>query len=580
MPEPRARVLFLPELRRGHGIGHIVRSADLASRISGAALIIPGPESWNPTLHPRKRVLDIVGAISPRLQHVSDVDRGSDQLLVLDRREVSIAEMERFLERGPVLGLDLGGAGRPLASLLVDNIDRWQSHGPNSRRMDLLPLPRRRRSAPPRMQKPRVLLSLGGEDPGGSGPELAQTLRSAGYSIDHQSPVLGSAGKFDTSLRERMADYDVVVCGFGLTALQASAAGCRVLVVPLSRYHRRLAQSWGFAVADSARAVVRRLSEWDEAAEKRQWGAPPAGRGAEDLATADPEAGAAWLGSLVARGPHRCPVCGSCDGGVLARFPERTYRRCSSCGMLWMAYVGDSPVTYGPDYFGREYREQYGRSYLEDFADIEERGRNRLRWIAWLRGPLPAGSRVLDAGCAYGPFLQAASGLGLRPYGLDVSETSVTYVRAELGIPCVRSAIEDFDLQNSFGINSVDMVTLWYVIEHLADIRGALDRVRQMLPPGGLLAFSTPCGSGISARRDQRAFLENSPRDHFTIWEPRRVSAILNRCGFRVLGWRSTGHHPERFGRRAGPLRTALRMRASRVFRLGDTFEVLAERSG
>ena len=155
----------------------------------------------------------------------------------------------------------------------------------------------------------------------------------------------------------------------------------------------------------------------------------------------------------------------------------------------------------------------------------------------------------------------------------------MNYVREELGIPCVRSGIEDFNLQGSFGIRSVDLVTMWYVIEHLADLRGALSRVHQMLPSGGLLAFSTPSGSGISARKDHRAFLTNSPRDHFTIWEPRRAARILSRCGFRVLAWRSTGHHPERFGRRTGALAMNLRLGASRLLRLGDTFEVIAERS-
>lgn len=575
MPETAVRILFLPELRRGHGIGHIVRSAQLASRISGAALVLPDPEAWNPTLHPRDHVVRIAAAVSPGLPIVPDTSRASTDLLVLDRREVSIADMERFLEQGPVIGLDLGGAGRALASLLVDCIDRWQAHDPNLRRVDLLPLPRRKRSAPPRYRNPRVLVSLGGEDPADAGPGITTALRKAGYKVDSRSPVLRTAGSFDPGLPERLADYDVVITGFGLTALQARSAGCRVFVIPLTGYHRRLARGWGFASADNARTLLRELG-------KPGPDLPPSGTGEASLldGTTDPESGPTWLASLVPRGPFRCPVCETPGGTVIGRYPDRTYRRCPDCGMLWMSYLGDAPMSYGPDYFGREYREQYGRSYLEDFSAIEARGRDRLDWIAEVRGPVPAGSRILDLGCAYGPFLQAASGLGLRPYGVDVSAESVAYVRDQLGIPCVRGSVETFQPQDSFGISTFDMVTMWYVIEHLPDVGAALSRIHAMISPGGLLAFATPSGSGISARRDRDAFLARSPRDHFTVWEPRRSAAILRRFGFRLLAWRNTGHHPERFGASAGPVRTRLRLTASQWFRLGDTFEVIAERVG
>jgi hypothetical protein len=92
-----------------------------------------------------------------------------------------------------------------------------------------------------------------------------------------------------------------------------------------------------------------------------------------------------------------------------------------------------------------------------------------------------------------------------------------------------------------------------------------------------VLAFSTPSGSGISARRSLRRFLSASPADHFTIWTPRRTGPLLRRFGFRLERMQVTGHHPERF---PGRLPAGLLRPASRLLGLGDTFEAYAVKIG
>jgi hypothetical protein len=61
---------------------------------------------------------------------------------------------------------------------------------------------------------------------------------------------------------------------------------------------------------------------------------------------------------------------------------------------------------------------------------------------------------------------------------------------------------------------------------------------------------------------------------------------MLSRYGFRLARIRVTGHHPERFpglaGRlgRSGRLGRVVVLAASRLARLGDTFEAYAVRAG
>jgi len=264
--------------------------------------------------------------------------------------------------------------------------------------------------------------------------------------------------------------------------------------------------------------------------------------------------------------------------------PGRSYFRCEDCGMVYLTGFSENPISYDEQYFFAEYRAQYGRTYLEDFEHIAGMGRRRLEIIERLRrvrGATGSGAtaelRILDVGCAYGPFLSAVAGAGHAPYGMDVSAEAVAYIREQLGLPAMEGAAGSVRPDEHFSLPYFDVVTMWYVIEHLNALDEVFPWVADLLPPGGVLALSTPSLSGVSGRRDLRGFLEHSPRDHRTVWSPRIARRVLSRFGFTVRRIRSTGHHPERH--RLGealPLLRPLLLLWSRLFRLGDTFEVYA----
>jgi 2-polyprenyl-3-methyl-5-hydroxy-6-metoxy-1,4-benzoquinol methylase len=286
----------------------------------------------------------------------------------------------------------------------------------------------------------------------------------------------------------------------------------------------------------------------------------------------------AFFEGLRPTGDPRCPICATTVNPAVARFPKRTYLRCRGCGILYLIPFGMAARSYDESYFFEEYGRQYGRSYLEDFEAIKDMGRQRLRLVERL---LPKGGgppRLLDVGCAYGAFLQAAQEQGFAAEGLDISSQAVSYVSGRLGIPC---RAEDFASPAAAGrpTPGYDSLTLWYVIEHFRDTAAVLRRANRELRPGGVLAFGTPSAAGISARRSLRHYLQASPSDHFTVWSPGITAAVLGRFGFRLRRVRITGHHPERFpGRRALPV-GALAF-GSRLLGLGDTYEAYAVKIG
>jgi 2-polyprenyl-3-methyl-5-hydroxy-6-metoxy-1,4-benzoquinol methylase len=397
---------------------------------------------------------------------------------------------------------------------------------------------------------------------------------------------------------EKFADYGLVVTHFGVTAFEALHAGAAVILVSPSRYHEQLARTAGFISAGTGPAACRKLRALVYGRRVVKLGGLHSLRNIElrcrELAVHYLEGGGdlslgGLIGGFTPLLPSGCPVCGRAvrlEDPVLARFPERTYRRCRRCSLVYLERAAPPPVEYGIGYFFDSYKKQYGKTYLEDFPGLKKAGESRLRRIrqilAGSGGPRAAPERLLDIGCAFGPFLAAAAEAGFDPLGIDPSEEATAYVRDTLRIPVRRGIFPDAapgenGLEPGFAV-----ITLWYVIEHFRAPGEALAAIHRLLRPGGVLAFSTPSFSGISGRKSPPGFLRASPADHWTVWDPRRVRRILNSAGFTVKKTVITGHHPERFpvigrlleGRREPVYRVLMAL--SRILGWGDTFEVYA----
>ena len=187
-----------------------------------------------------------------------------------------------------------------------------------------------------------------------------------------------------------------------------------------------------------------------------------------------------------------------------------------------------------------------------------------------------SGFNLLDVGCAYGPFLIESENNGYIPDGVEIISDAVEYVRSKLGFLVYQGTYESIKSDKKY-----DVITMWYVIEHFADLKLVLTKVNKQLKLGGIFAFATPNSSGISAFKDKHLFFKNSPADHISVWNPKISNKILTRFGFKIRRFRITGHHAERFlpfPLFKTKLWYSIFVIISRIFGLGDTFEVYAEK--
>lgn len=585
-------ILFVPSVRRGNGSGHLVRCFGLASALGTRAAMFlsndPGPLSWSSDelrlAYPREMSsVRIIGELRSEARFT---------LVVLDNRATSAAELEHWARWGTVVAIDEGGEARGAAAYLVDILPRpWRQARlglpANLASLGYLALPTARREPPVSIK--RVLVSFGGEDPAGLADAFLHVAVGGGMvTADQITVVTGalsrSAVRFPgvtavgpvQDLKEKLRSYDLVVTQFGLTAFEAAWAGCAVLLLNPSAIHEELARAAGFmslGVRKPDLKILRRVildpAQLVQASRK----AAPGQR----LNLAE------RLMLLVPRHAGDCPVCGLRNGKAIYRAERKTYLECPACGLIRMAYFEARENPYAErSYFFEEYKAQYGRTYIEDIPSIRAVAAKRLAVIesvlARTRPAGHAGQSVLDVGCAYGAFVAEAQARGWNAVGSDLAPDAVEYVKSTYGVPAF---IADFAEPGADGLypRNLACLTMWYVVEHFDELARVLRRVASLMRRGGVFAFSTPSGSGVSARRNPAGFYERSPDDHFTIWSPATAPGILKRFGFEVQQIVVTGHHPERFAgvpADAKSLRYKVAMATSRLMGLGDTFECYA----
>jgi 2-polyprenyl-3-methyl-5-hydroxy-6-metoxy-1,4-benzoquinol methylase len=533
--------------------------------------------------------------------------------IIFDRFSTPPAEFEAAFSLAPLIALDEGGPLRDTFDFVFDILPSKPSLSrPNALYCGLLPLPSNRRPDFPQASllrdgPARVLVSFGGEDAAQLGAPSAAALRAAlphaeitliqsAYGEAAAVPAGVTVKAPEAGLRETLAGFDLVVTHYGLTAYEAAYARTAVLLVSPGKLHRLLGRAAGFFDAGLGGAGIKRLTRLL----KRPAFFETLVRSTEE--TAERYLGftqkstlAEYISDFDIYAFRTCPVCGRIVHSrrkIAARFPEQTFVVCPHCSMIIQNRIREPPIDYDTIYFFEMYKEQYGITYLEDFPNLIAMAKERIHIISKIRNDSRRMSTIamrrhtlLDIGCAYGAFLCAAQQEGFASFGIDASEEAVAYINKELDIPARMCHFPDDFTLHIFPKNCFDIVTMWFVIEHLQDVPTALKRARSLLRPGGVFAFSTPSASGVSARTCLPKFLERSPADHWSVWKPASVSRLLDRFGFTVKKIRITGRHPERFplvgrfAKNGTPLYFVL-FAISGIFKLGDTFEVYAVKSG
>jgi spore coat polysaccharide biosynthesis predicted glycosyltransferase SpsG/SAM-dependent methyltransferase len=541
-------------------------------------------------------------------QEIDDIRGLRPNLIFLDIMKTPIEFVRAIKEYSPVIALDDRGAGSeaatltmyslPLMKKMMSNLDsvKYLIFRPEIGNFD-------KYEYAPKVK--RILVSFGGVD----AANLSNIFVRIGKLSNARLEWVFVRGKFNqnrwsegdytelkagSSLFEEIARADLVVTSFGMTAYEALVIGTPVLLLNPSQYHEDLTAASGLfsslgvyqaptkKAADNTSALARdfaaRIADVDQLVEHAR-----AMKGQVDRQGA--ERMRLLIESILAFGrSEACAVCGKRMERALVRDSEKNIFHCEFCGLYNQQYFDPPSFVYENEYFGEDYAAQYGKTYLEDRENIERLGNARLGIINPLYEKMKkkynfSERNLLDAGCAYGFFLDLARDSGQwAVQGVETSKTASKYANESLILTVDTAGFLEADIPKE----KFHALTMWYTIEHMPKLNEVLEKVYASMVRGGVFALSTPNNRGFIGRCRREEYLSQHPADHYYDFSIRTMCMLLKRYRFKVVKVRVTGIHYEHFleNRKStfwdNNFFRYLYGVAAKLFKLGETFEVYA----
>jgi SAM-dependent methyltransferase len=211
------------------------------------------------------------------------------------------------------------------------------------------------------------------------------------------------------------------------------------------------------------------------------------------------------------------------------RFEVVTFVRCEGCGIVFRGSQSKELLDagfYEEGYFngrksGREKRFEHrvrkGKSWLSDALALRGEG----------------GGAMLDVGCSMGYLLEAGRRLGMTASGVDVSQYAADHCRS-LGFDARVGTLEKLPFDDA----SFDVVVMKHVLEHTPSPLVALDEVKRVLKPGGVVLVAVPDLSywkGWLMRRSGRYFRPDElGSQHYVYFHLDGLARALSTAGFEV----------------------------------------------
>lgn len=227
-----------------------------------------------------------------------------------------------------------------------------------------------------------------------------------------------------------------------------------------------------------------------------------------------------------------CDLCGEDDPSPWLEKDGFQYVRCHRCGLVYV-----TPRL-------RDHLLQQDKFYqivtegnLEVAVERDQNPRRMKSLIQVARSYLTYKhtGALLDVGCGFGAFLEAAAFVGWRVCGVEVASAPAFIAGRRHDV--FYGSLSDA----SYEPNSFDVVRLNNVIEHVLSPRALVCDIRRVLRPGGLLAISTPNIESFTAALQGVGWRYVQGGHHIYLFGLRTIGKLLEAEGFKILSISTPG---------------------------------------
>jgi 2-polyprenyl-3-methyl-5-hydroxy-6-metoxy-1,4-benzoquinol methylase len=229
----------------------------------------------------------------------------------------------------------------------------------------------------------------------------------------------------------------------------------------------------------------------------------------------------------------QCELCNKSNIKTLFVKDGLNIVKCKDCGFCFV-YPQENPADIADrynssEYFNTRFVQKFGYGDYDSVRNLNEIWFKKV--LKELENYTQAPGALLDIGCALGHFLVIAQENGWTPYGLERSDYAYHYCLNHYNFPVYNETIEDYSLRD----NKYKVITMFDVLEHVLDIRKAMESVAKLIESSGILIINTPNEGGISRKLMRRFWFHFKPYEHTYYFSSESLTRLLTMYGFRVL---------------------------------------------
>lgn len=232
---------------------------------------------------------------------------------------------------------------------------------------------------------------------------------------------------------------------------------------------------------------------------------------------------------------EECVVCSSKEQKVFLKVKDHMITKevfniveCQNCGFHFTSPIPDK------DRIGSYYKSEEYISHSSSKKGLINSLYNRVRKktlkdkVRWVRNTVH-GNRLLDIGSGTGHFLRAAKEGGFEGYGIEPDEDARAYAHKENHVRSCEQG-ELYNLEK----RSVDVITMWHVLEHVYDLKKDVAQMKEVLSPGGKLFVAVPNMNSYDARYYKEYWAAYDVPRHLYHFQKQDISKFFMSNGFEL----------------------------------------------
>ena len=463
-------------------------------------------------------------------------------LIIVDSREVDKKYIKRLKRISPIIIVDSVGEERNFADIVIEML-------PNLDDSDLVNIKPFSTTVLNSNIKPKydseapILVYLGfNNDLKNKAFEIISKIENKKFvfiEAQNESENMISK-KFSPNIFEN--PYSAVITYFGLTAFECIEAGIPVLLLSPTKYHNNLGEkcrdiffNLGFFedinIEEAFNKINNFLFDFNLQNEYK-----------ENSKNIDTKKSTERIKIIIDNIEDfqsiECDFCKSKNIEIKNRNTESNLYKCKKCNSLFRKFFFPISTDYSSKYFIENYKNQYGKTYEEDEENLKALAKSRLETIKNIK---PTG-KILDLGSAMGFFLKEASLNGYETEGIEISEYAANYCVKNLNLNVYNVSLLDFEYKE----NEYDIITAWYVLEHIYNFDKLLEKILFSLKDDGIFAFAMPNGNGISGKFNKNYF-KIVPPDHAFETNPKALDKFLKKYSLKKMYLKNQSVYYNRF---------------------------------